>query len=78
VVLSFFFYLCAELLKMRSMKNIEKIVLGVFGTGSVELVNNIDIPTSTETKDIVSIVIQLVIGVVTLFVLFKKKRPSNQ
>ncbi len=60
------------------MKNFEKIILGVSGTGGIELANNIDLPTRTETKDIISIVIQLVIGVVTLLGLFKKKRPSNQ
>jgi hypothetical protein len=63
---------------MRSMKNFEKIILGVSGTGGVEIANNIELPTSTETKDIISIVIQLVIGVVTLLGLIKKKRPSNQ
>lgn len=78
MVLFLFYYLCLQLLKMRSMKNFEKIILGVSGTGGVEIANNIELPTSTEAKDIISIVIQLVIGVVTLLGLFKKKRNSNQ
>ena len=63
---------------MRQMKNIEKIILGISGGGGVELANNIELPTSTETKDIISIIIQIAIGIVTLVGLIKKKTKSNQ
>lgn len=59
------------------MKNLYNIVLGVGGVGSIEVMNNVDIPTTAETKDIVSIIIQLAIGVVTLLGLLKKKTPKT-
>lgn len=59
------------------MKNLYNIVLGVGGVGSIEVMNNVDIPTTAETKDIVSIIIQLAIGVVTLLGLLKKKTPKS-
>ena len=57
------------------MKNlVSKLLIGSGGVSGVEIAQNIDIPTTTEAKDIVSIVIQLVIGVVTLIGLLKKKK----
>lgn len=60
------------------MKNPANIILGITGAGGVEIANNIQLPTSTETKDIISIIIQIAIGVVTLLGLLKKKKSSNQ
>ena len=76
-VLYFFKYLCLKLFKIVFMKNLYNIVLGVGGVGSIEVIKNVDIPTTAETKDIVSIIIQLAIGVVTLLGLLKKKTPKN-
>jgi len=76
-VLCFFKYLCLELLKIDIMKNLNQLFLGLGGVGGVEVMNHVEIPTSTEAKDIVSIVIQLVIGVVTLLGLLKKKTPKS-
>jgi hypothetical protein len=76
-VLSFFKYLCLKQFKIVFMKNLYNIVLGVGGVGSIEVMNNVDIPTTAETKDIVSIIIQLAIGVVTLLGLLKKKTPKS-
>lgn len=59
------------------MKNLNQLILGLGGVGGVEVMNHVEIPTSTEAKDIVSIVIQLVIGVVTLLGLLKKKTPKS-
>lgn len=59
------------------MKNLNQLFLGLGGVGGVEVMNHVEIPTSTETKDIVSIVIQLVIGVITLLGLLKKKTPKS-
>jgi hypothetical protein len=63
---------------MRKMKNTANIILGIAGAGGVEIANHIELPTSTETKDIISIIIQIAIGVVTLLGLLKKKKSSNQ
>jgi hypothetical protein len=63
---------------MRQMKNTANIILGIAGAGGVEIANHIELPTSTETKDIISVIIQIAIGVVTLLGLLKKKKSSNQ
>jgi hypothetical protein len=60
------------------MKNVSNIILGITGAGGVELANSIEIPTSTESKDIISIIIQIAIGVVTLLGLIKKKKNRKQ
>lgn len=60
------------------MKNTANIILGLVGAGSVEIANHIELPTTTETKDIISIIIQIAIGIVTLLGLLKKKNNSNQ
>lgn len=60
------------------MKNTANIILGIVGAGGVEVANHIELPTTTETKDIISIIIQIAIGVVTLLGLLKKKPKSNQ
>lgn len=60
------------------MKNTANVILGIVGAGGVEVANHIELPTSTETKDIVSIIIQIAIGVVTLLGLLKRKKNSKQ
>ena len=56
--------------------SIQKLMLGLMGSGGVEVASSIDIPTSTQVEGVVKIVIQLIIGLVTLIGLFKKKTPS--
>lgn len=65
------------MLKIVFMKNFNNIVLGLGGVGSIELMKNVDLPTTAETKDIISIIIQLAIGVATLIGLLKKKTPKS-
>lgn len=76
-VLCFFKYLCLKLFKIVFMKKLYNIVLGIGGVGSIEVVKNVDLPTTAETKDIISIIIQLAIGVATLIGLLKKKTPKS-
>lgn len=58
--------------------SIQKLMLGLMGSGGVEVASSIDIPTSSQIEGVVKIVIQLIIGLVTLIGLFKKKTPSGQ
>lgn len=57
--------------------SIQKLMLGLMGSGGVEVASSVDIPTSTQVEGVVKIVIQLIIGLVTLIGLFKKKTPSG-
>lgn len=53
-----------------------KFLVGSAGATGVEVAQHIEIPTTTETKDIISIVIQIVIGIATLIGMFKKKKNN--
>jgi hypothetical protein len=55
----------------------QKFMIGSIGTAGVEVAQHIDVPTSTETKDLVSIIVQIVIGIATIIGIFKKKKNSN-
>lgn len=57
--------------------NLDKLILGLVGSGGVEVASSIDIPSSSQIESIVKIVIQLIIGVVTLVGLIKKKKPNS-
>lgn len=50
-----------------------KIVTGGAGVATSEIVGVVDIPTATDTADVVKVVVQLIIGIATLLGLFKKK-----
>lgn len=56
--------------------SIQKLMLGLMGSGGVEVASSIDIPTTAQVEGVVKIVIQLIIGLVTLIGLFKKKTPT--
>ena len=58
--------------------SIQKLMLGLMGSGGVEVASSIDIPTSTQVEGVVKIMIQLIIGLVTLIGLFKKKSNSAE
>ena len=49
----------------------EKLLTGAIGTGAVEIANNINLDDLTEGT---SILIQVIIGIVTLIKLFKKQK----
>ncbi len=68
-----------KILKRQTImtKPISNIILGLSGATGIEVANQIEIPTSTEVKDIVSVVIQIIIGIVTLFGLIKKDKPKT-
>lgn len=55
----------------------QKFLIGSIGTAGVEAAQHIEVPTSTEVKDIVSIVVQIVIGICTIIGIFKKKKSIN-
>jgi hypothetical protein len=54
------------------------LAYGIVGIGAIEGVQNI--PAPTPTTEIIKIVIQLVVGIATLFKMFKKPKEviSNQ
>lgn len=58
------------------MQAVKNFFLGGSGVAGVELASNIEVPTSSDVSEIIKIIVQLVIGVATLFGLFKKKTPQ--
>jgi hypothetical protein len=52
----------------------QKLFIGLAGTGAVEITNHIPVPNSTETKDIISAIVQVLIGIATIVGIFKKKK----
>jgi len=56
------------------MSNFKTLLTGSIGIGLMETVENVHIPDVTENSGLVSVLIQIVIGVVTLIKLLKKKK----
>ena len=56
------------------MSNIKTLLTGGVGIGLMEAVEKVHIPDVTENGGLVSVLIQIVIGVVTLIKLLKKKK----
>jgi len=56
------------------MNNFKTLLTGGIGIGLMETVENVHIPDVTENSGLVSVLIQIVIGVVTLIKLLKKKK----
>ena len=56
---------------------IENLVIGTSGVAVSEVVATIEPPTSTDVGEIIKILVQIVIGVATLFGLFKKTPKTN-
>jgi len=56
------------------MSNFKTLLTGGVGIGLMETVENVHIPDVTENSGLVSVLIQIVIGVVTLIKLLKKKK----
>lgn len=59
------------------MRGFQTMLVGGTSLTGTEVVQHIELPTSTDTSDIIKTVVQLVIGVATLLQLFKKKRPKS-
>ena len=55
------------------MKSLLPLVTGSVGVSSLEVVQNVQLPASADTSEIIKIVLQVVISLATLFGLFKKK-----
>jgi hypothetical protein len=55
------------------MKALLPLIQGTTGVAGLEVVSNVTLPTSTDTSEIIKIVLQVVISLATLFGLFKKK-----
>ena len=53
---------------------IHKLLIGSSGIIGAEAVQHLQLPTSTETKDIISIIVQIAIAIATIIGLFKKKK----
>lgn len=58
------------------METVKNFLIGGTGVAGVELASNIDPPGSTDTPEIIKVLIQIVIGIATLIGLFKKKRKN--
>lgn len=71
-----FFYLCLNNLKIDFMNTVKNFFLGGSGVAGVELASTVQVPTSSDTSELIKIIIQLVIGVATLFGLFKKNAKT--
>ncbi len=56
------------------MSNIKTLLTGGVGIGLMETVENFYIPEATENGGLVSVLIQIGIGIVTLIKLLKKKK----
>lgn len=47
------------------------------GAGLIEIVPQIELPTPQNAQSIVGLVLQIVIGLATLFKMFKKQKTTN-
>jgi len=56
------------------MENIKTLAVGSVGAGAVELGNYVQIPEIDPSGSSVSLIIQIVIAVATLFKMFKKPK----
>lgn len=56
------------------MGKITDTIIGASGIGAIELVSNVQIPDVTQGSSLVSVIVQLAIGIVTLIGLLRKKR----
>ena len=55
----------------------ENLLLATGGVTASEVTSLVDIPTSTDVSEIIKIVIQLAIGLVTIIGILKKKPPTT-
>lgn len=55
----------------------EHLFLATGGVTAVEITSLVEIPTSAEISEIIKIIIQILIGIVTIMGIFKKSPPSS-
>lgn len=55
------------------MNRLTTLLTSSIGVASLEVAEQIDLPTSTDVQEIVKLVIQLAIGIATIINLFRKK-----
>lgn len=58
------------------MSKLNTFLTGTVGTALVELPNQIDMPEIDHTNGKVSLIIQIVIAIATLFKMFKKEKRT--
>lgn len=56
------------------MEKVTNLIIGTSGVGAIELVSSPDLANISQVSDITSVVVQIIIGVVTLLGLFRKKQ----
>lgn len=52
---------------------LESMLFGVTGVSASELTSIVEIPSSTDVSEIIKIIVQIAIGIVTILGIFKKK-----
>jgi hypothetical protein len=56
------------------MENIKTLAVGTVGAGAVEIGNYVQIPEIDPSGSSISVIIQIIIGIATLFKMFKKSK----
>ena len=56
------------------MTKLTDLVIGTSGVGAIELVSSPDLVNLSQVSDVTSVIVQIIIGVVTLLGLFRKKQ----
>lgn len=74
-ILTLFYYIC-ETLKKYTMSRINTLLTGTVGAAGVEITNSIPLPEIYPQHGTVSLIIQIVIAVATLFKMFKKPKGA--
>lgn len=55
----------------------ENLMLATGGVSAAEITSLVEIPTSAELSEIIKILVQLCIGIVTIIGILKKKPPTT-
>ena len=59
------------------INKIANIGIGSASVGAIEVVQNVDVPQSTNHEETLKVILQLIITIATLVGLFKKKTTTN-
>jgi len=57
--------------------NVNNLLIGGGGVTGIEMVQNVELPTSTETSEILKVLMQVIVTVAALLGLFKKKEVKT-
>jgi hypothetical protein len=69
----FLFYICKKLISLV-MENIKTLAVGTLGTGAIEVANHVQIPEIDPSGSSVSLILQIIVAIATLFKMFKKPK----